>query len=137
MNESNLVELRYQSESVPDMGILGLTRILEVAIATNKRLGITGVLFFDKGHFGQILEGKREDVEGVWGKIQKDPRHFNIEFLGISEIKERRFPRWAMKLFDVHEFSKSFPKFSDVVSEMTDLDIETLNSLWKLWHKPQ
>lgn len=135
MNKSKLVELKYQSLAAHDLGILDLTKIIDVAIATNTRLGITGVLFFDKGHFGQILEGKREDVEEVWSKIQKDPRHFNIEFLGISEIEERRFPNWAMKLFDVQEFSLAFPSFSDVVDKMADQDLEALRTLGKLWSK--
>lgn len=133
MNKSDLVELKYLSEATHDMGILGLTSILDVAITKNTRLGITGVLFFDKGHFGQILEGRRGDVEEVWSKIQKDKRHQNIELLGISEIKERRFPKWAMRLFDVQEFSIAFPKFSDVVSKMTDQDLESLHSMSRLW----
>jgi hypothetical protein len=135
MNKPDLVELRYQSQSVNDMGILGLTRIIDVATVTNSRLGITGVLFFDKGHFGQILEGPRGCVEEVWSRIQKDERHCNIEFLGMSEIKERRFPIWAMKLFDVQEFSIAFPTFSDVVSKMTDQDLVALSELGKLWFR--
>jgi hypothetical protein len=133
MKKTDLVELRYQSESVHEMGILGLTRIIDVAIVTNTRLGITGVLFFDKGYFGQILEGPRDGVEEVWSRIQKDKRHQNIEFLGISAIKERRFPKWAMKLFDVQEFASAFPKFSDVVSKMTDQDLEALDAMGRLW----
>ncbi len=133
MNESDLVELCYQSEAVHDMGILGLTRILDVAIPTNTRLGVTGILFFDRGHFGQILEGKRADVEWLWDRIQKDPRHQKIQFLGISEITKRRFPKWAMKLFDVQEFSAAFPKFSDAVDAMDDQDLESLQAMSKLW----
>ena len=133
MSKFDLVELSYQSESVHDMGILGLTRILDTAIPANSRLGITGVLFFDRGYFGQILEGKRADVEELWGRIQKDPRHRNIQLLGISEITKRRFPKWAMKLFDVQEFTTAFPKFADLVGDMDDHDLEALQAMSKLW----
>lgn len=132
MKTSDLVELRYQSKSVYDMGILGLTRILHSAVATNTRLGITGILSFDKGYFGQILEGKRGNVEQVWSRIQKDKRHSNIELLGISEIQERRFPKWSMKLFDVQEFAITFPQFSDVVSGMSDRDLEAFNAIGRI-----
>ncbi|WP_216233751.1 BLUF domain-containing protein [Polynucleobacter sp. AP-Reno-20A-A9] len=133
MNESDLVELRYQSQAVHDMGILGLTRILDVAIPRNARLGITGILFFDKGYFGQILEGNRADIEVLWASIQKDQRHHKIELLGISTITKRRFPKWAMKLFDVQEFSSAFPKFSEVIDSMTDQDLKALDSMSSLW----
>lgn len=133
IKRSDLVELRYQSESVHDIGILGLTRILDVAIPTNTRLGITGVLFFDKGYFGQILEGPGEAVDEVWGRIRQDKRHQNIELLGVSEIQDRRFPKWAMKLFEVHEFAIAFPTFSDVISKIKDQDLEALNTMGRLW----
>lgn len=108
-------------------------RLLDAAIATNTRLGITGILFFDKGHFGQILEGNRAAVEGVWGNIQKDVRHHDIELLGTSKITERRFSKWAMKLFSTQEFVMNFPKFSKAVIGMTDQDLEARRTLSSMW----
>lgn len=109
MNKSDLVELKYLSEAQDAMNIWGLTGIVDISIASNKLHSITGILFFDQGYFGQILEGTRSAVEETWTRIQNDPRHHKIELLGIAEIKERRFPNWSMKLFDAQEFSVTFP----------------------------
>jgi len=133
--KTDLVELKYQSEALNDMGIMGLMRILEVSVASNKRHKITGVLFFDQGHFGQILEGSRADVEEVWGRIQKDPRHHHIKLLGISEIQERRFPKWALKLYDGKEFAGFLPQFSSAIGEITGADGETLRIMKSLGFK--
>ena len=133
----SLVELKYQSEAVNDMGIMGLMRILEVSVVSNKRHKLTGVLFFDKGHFGQILEGSRADIEEVWTRIQKDPRHHNIQLLGLDEIQERRFPRWALKLYDGKEFASFLPQFSNAIGEITGADGETLRIMQSLGFEVQ
>lgn len=89
-------------------------------MTSNESKGITGILFFDQGHFGQILEGPRSEVDVLWESIKNDVRHQNIELLGITEIKERRFPKWSMKLFNAQEFADAFPQFSDVVNKIED-----------------
>ena len=122
-----LVELMYQSEAVNDMGVMGLMRILNVSVTSNKRDRITGVLFYDKGHFGQILEGPRTAIEALWERIQKDPRHHQVELLGLSPIMGRRFSQWALKLFDGKEFAGYVPQFSDAIGQISGADGETLS----------
>ena len=130
--KTDLVQLRYRSEAANDMGILGLIQILDVSVISNKRQDITGVLFFEKGYFGQILEGPREAVEALWAKIIRDPRHHNIALLGVAEILERRFPQWALKLFDGQEFAGYLPQFSDVIGTVHESDGETLGTMRSL-----
>ncbi|MFM9155179.1 MAG: BLUF domain-containing protein, partial [Polynucleobacter victoriensis] len=62
-NPQELIELSYVSKSTTDVGILGLMNLLEDAVHKNKKLGVTGVLFYDSGIFGQILEGYPNCVE--------------------------------------------------------------------------
>ena len=125
--KEELVELMYQSEAVNDMGIMGLMRILTVSIPSNQRHRITGVLFYDRGHFGQILEGPRSTIEALWEKIQKDPRHHRVQLLGLSPITGRRFSQWALKLFDGKEFAGYVPQFSDAIGQINGADGETLS----------
>ena len=135
MNKSDLVELKYLSEAKTEMNVWGLTALVNVATASNKLHSITGILFFDQGYFGQILEGTRSAVEETWGRIQKDSRHHNIQLLGITEIEARRFPKWSMKLFDVQEFLVTFPQFAKLLSKIDNSDMKTLEVLRSLWQK--
>lgn len=128
----DLVQLRYQSEAVNDMGILGLIRILNSSVRFNQHHEITGVLFFEGGHFGQILEGPRNNIEKIWEKIQNDSRHHQIIFLGISEITERRFPEWALQLFDGQEFASHLPQFANAIGHINQDDGETLHAMRSL-----
>ncbi len=135
MNKSDLVELKYLSEAKTATNVWGLTAILDVSVTSNKRHAVTGILFYDKGYFGQILEGTRSAVEETWGRIKNDSRHHNIELLGVTEIKERRFPKWSMKLFDAQEFSAAFPRFAELIVKIDDSDTRTLQALRSLWRE--
>ncbi len=134
-HKQDLVELKYFSEISRGINLSNLSEITSEAVISNKSNGITGILFFDYGYFGQILEGERDNVEDTWGKIQKDKRHQNVKLLSLSVIKERRFPDWAMKLFDATDFSRQFPQFSEIVESLNDVDLETYQAIKNLWSK--
>ncbi|CAM3729308.1 BLUF domain-containing protein [Polynucleobacter arcticus] len=135
MHKSDLVELKYLSEARATINVLGLTAIVDKSISSNTLHSVTGILFFDQGYFGQILEGARSAVEETWGRIQKDPRHHNIELLAITEIEERRFPKWSMKLFDTQEFSDTFPQFAELLAKIDNPNLKTLKVLRSLWRE--
>lgn len=135
MHTSDLVELKYLSEAETRVNVWSLTEIVDVSIKRNSLHAITGILFFDQGYFGQILEGTRGAVEETWARIQKDSRHRNIELLGITEIEARRFPEWSMKLFDAEEFSAAFPEFIELLAKIDDPTTKTLEVLKTLWQK--
>ena len=135
MNTSDLVELKYLSEAKTTMNIWDLTAILDVSVTSNKRHSVTGLLLYDKGYFGQILEGSRSAVEETWGRIKNDARHHNIDLLGVTEIDERRFPKWSMRLFNAQEFSAAFPQFAELIVKIEDPDIKNLQALRSLWRE--
>ncbi|RKR74832.1 FAD-dependent sensor of blue light [Frondihabitans australicus] len=64
--------------------------------ASNRRLGITGLLLHDAGRFVQILEGEPSAVEDRYARIAGDPRHTDVRLLLCEEEDERRFPNWSM-----------------------------------------
>jgi hypothetical protein len=70
---------------------------------------------------------------GIWGltSIADAAIATNIR-LGISEIKERSFPKWAMKLFEIQAFSIASPKFTDVLSKVADQDSDALRIFGRL-----
>ena len=107
-NQQDLVELKYFSKISKVLNISNLSEIMDAAVVSNKSKGITGILFFDYGYFGQILEGQRTKVEETFERIKRDKRHQNIKLLGLSKIDHRRFPDWAMRLFNAEEFAEQF-----------------------------
>lgn len=106
--EKDLIEVSYVSQATQDMGMLGLMNLLEDAVYINKSKEITGVLFYDYGVFGQILEGQAKDVESVWLKISRDIRHKDIRILEVNRIKERNFSNWSMNFHGSERLNK-FP----------------------------
>ena len=109
-NPQELIELSYVSKASSDVGILGLMNLLEDAVHKNKKLGVTGVLFYDSGVYGQILEGYPQCVEAVWKSICADLRHKDIQVLDIDKLAKRRFSNWSMKFYGSEEISKYVPE---------------------------
>ena len=105
--ELDLVSLSYVSDATEEFGILALMQLVDKASRRNKTLNITGVLSFDNGRFGQILEGKPKDVELLWEAIQRDPRHTNVVSLGMKRINSRRFANWSMRLCGREEITSA------------------------------
>ena len=61
MTSAPLITLSYISRSTQNMGMLALMRLIDKAVKENKKMGLTGVLFYENQHF---LDGLPEnDVE--------------------------------------------------------------------------
>ncbi len=75
MDTNDLYQLVYVSQSGDDVDALALEAIRRQAASNNLKLGITGVLLLGGGCFLQLLEGPREAIAMVYGKIAIDSRH--------------------------------------------------------------
>lgn len=74
-----------------------VTRILVHSRRNNKRRNVGGVLHFGEGYFFQYLEGPADEVDGLYAKICRDPRHHDVRRLTRRPIRSRRFENWSMK----------------------------------------
>lgn len=92
----NLFSLLYVSEATPALGENGVDAIVEVALARNADLGVTGSLVFTGPHFAQVLEGGKESVDELMVRIERDERHRNLFVLEAVDIPARRFPNWGL-----------------------------------------
>lgn len=77
--------------------------ILNKASTYNTQKGLSGILLYHSGLFLQLLEGEGADVEKLYSKIFKDPRHNNVTALFEIEAKERLFNKWGMAYKEVNE----------------------------------
>lgn len=95
-----LVRLLYASRAVDPRPEI-IESILSQSRQFNPTSGITGILCYGGGIFLQAIEGGRSPVSELYGHIQKDPRHKNVELLHYEEITERQFGGWTMGQVDV------------------------------------
>jgi hypothetical protein len=89
-----------------------IAQILASARRNNAAHGVTGALLFSDGCFAQVLEGRREDVEGVFETIQCDPRHCDVTILHLHEVERRSFGAWSMAFGGIDGVS-SDPQLQD------------------------
>jgi hypothetical protein len=94
-----LYQLVYCSRATPGVDDAAVQRIIRSARRRNPEQGITGLLVFGGGIFFQWLEGPRDNISALMGRLQADRRHQDIVTLDTSEeVRERLFPDWDMEL---------------------------------------
>jgi hypothetical protein len=94
--EPPLDYLLYCSAAVRPLHDEQLADLLEEARAYNKRHGITGLLCYDEGHFVQVIEGRPSDVNRLFARIERDPRHHHVQVLCRGTSIRREFIDWHM-----------------------------------------
>jgi Mg2+ and Co2+ transporter CorA len=94
----NLFHLIYASHAKIKFNEEDLVQLLKLARANNKKVDVTGMLLFDdkNNSFFQILEGTEENIDSLFEKIQKDPRHNDIIKIIKESIFKRAFSEWSM-----------------------------------------
>lgn len=85
----------YASVAVAPFGDQELLGLLDGARTFNKTLAITGLLLYKNRKFLQYLEGPIGDLEALYARIEKDPRHRAATIISCGE-SERQFADWSM-----------------------------------------
>ena len=91
-----LVRLLYASRAAADTHAGAVTAIMQHSHAYNPKHGITGVLCHSDRAYLQVIEGGRDQVNRLYGKILRDTRHTDVVLLHYEEICERRYSGWTM-----------------------------------------
>ena len=98
MTPSDLITLCYISRRAPGVSDTEVVDgIVLPAMARNRRLDITGCLWFDAERFVQFLEGPRQSVLELYAAIERDPRHTDVSLLTSDPLDERAFERFSMR----------------------------------------
>jgi hypothetical protein len=90
-----LFQLIYMSTLATDEPDI-LHGILDSSVRNNPRKNITGMMLYSEGSVLQVLEGEKDEVQGLFRIIEKDARHSGIYMLIEGEITERNFASWSM-----------------------------------------
>lgn len=100
MSSSDDIQMAYLSFATRGLKVDSdeeIQKILVEARAHNAKVGITGQLVYRGGIFLQLLEGNKEHVSSLLGKILLDnKRHENIRILFKQPMLKRVFPDWSM-----------------------------------------
>lgn len=92
----SIYQLSYRSKATENSDLLQLDTILTDAVLANEKANISGCLIYHNGYFVQILEGSKNDVTTIYGKISKDIRHYNLNLLWEGAADKRYFEKWNM-----------------------------------------
>jgi len=86
---TQLSQIIYASAAEKQYSATELTEILNNAREHNDSKGISGILVYRKGSFLQVLEGPKDELDVLYARIVKDPRHSNIKLLFKGDIEEK------------------------------------------------
>ena len=89
-------QLLYVSQAARNIPASDLDDILAVGRANNQARDLSGVLVHIDGGFLQVLEGQRDAVMAMYGRIAGDQRHSHPRVLVDRTIGARSFPGWSL-----------------------------------------
>ncbi|MEM1051266.1 MAG: BLUF domain-containing protein [Pseudomonadota bacterium] len=95
--------LTYQSRASAPPSDNELNELVARARLRNQSVGVTGMLLYEDGRFLQTLEGPPDGLGAVWGSIQRDERHKDIELLSEHYVEARLFSDWDLLLYRKRE----------------------------------
>ncbi|SEQ07393.1 BLUF domain-containing protein [Microlunatus flavus] len=119
-----LYSLAYESQASVPFTESDLLDLLARSRANNARLDVTGILLYRQGTFLQVLEGARDQVEGLYATISADSRHHAVDTVLVEDRASRRFPEWTMGFADVDGHLGDVDGFNDVLSSVQGPDGE-------------
>lgn len=93
--------------------------ILNKSIENNQKRGVTGILLFQGAEFVQILEGEKDDVLSLYGRICTDERHSSARILLSREVSSRTFPYWNMAYIDTNDMISKDKSFIEIWNKIT------------------
>ncbi|MGA3040118.1 MAG: BLUF domain-containing protein [Bryobacteraceae bacterium] len=111
-------QIVYASAAAQPFTRQDLIELLKTARQRNHAADISGMLLYHSGSFLQVLEGPDEDVEALYAKIRKDPRHTNFLLLLRGTIQNKEFENWSMGFVDTTELAERPAGFVDYVTQL-------------------
>jgi hypothetical protein len=97
MDRPSLSAIVYRSRAIVPFSDTDLFYLLAHARENNAKLGLSGIIVYDRGQFFQWLEGHDEPLGRMWNKIRDDDRHSEVQVLIDQQIPTRLFAGWSMQ----------------------------------------
>lgn len=113
---NQLIRMSYASKATfkPFNAVDGVdanvANILSTARRENRKNNLVGALYYGNGCFFQCLEGQKSDIDALYAKLEKDPRHTDLKVLSIEPIQQVGFVSWEMKYAQIDHEVRAFLK---------------------------
>ncbi len=91
-----IIALAYISIAKADLTRYELEDILRAGRIFNYRRKLNSMLLYGCGLFMQVLEGEQADVEALYARIMRDPRHHHVTQIYCETTTTRHFGIWSM-----------------------------------------
>ena len=95
---ADLVHCIYTSVQTRVLTPQEISELVEYSRRSNAERQLTGILLHVGSTFFQVLEGPREEIDLLYAKILKDPRHKQIAQIIYEPIPHRFFGEITMSL---------------------------------------
>ena len=92
-----MYRLIYKSKSIARLNRESIDAITLKSLENNADAAIGGILLCIGDSFLQVLEGPFSDVNRIFMKIARDPRHTDVELIIFHAIDKRMFHQWDIK----------------------------------------
>lgn len=86
----------YVSAATKSLNEEEVDRLLLSAREFNEMVNVTGILLYQKKTFFQLIEGPKNSVEEVYGRIKSASQHTAIIELASAQSSQRFFADWNM-----------------------------------------
>lgn len=97
----------------------------------NTELEVSGLLIYNSGNFLQIIEGKLENVEPLYNKINTDQRHNHLIKLIDAPLKERIFEDYDVGFVVVNNYEK-VQKLRDYLNWIKQAEIQSVDKVVRI-----
>jgi len=112
-----LINLVYVSAATQLFSKEELVSLMQRCSEQNALRNITGLLLYKDGNIMQALEGPAQNVEPLFERIKKDPRHKSVMLLINETISARNFPNWGMAFRDLRSRDlREIPAYSEFLN---------------------
>ncbi len=132
-----MFQLVYVSAAVEEFGDGMLGDILRKSRENNARRNVTGMLFYYKQSFLQVLEGPQEDVQDLALVISQDLHHDQYRVLSAKAIKEKTFGKWTMGYVEAAQAGNMVDEYAgkDVDFPLLTLDTAQADEMLKFFRR--
>jgi len=93
-----IVQLLYTSRATAAMTDVEWRRIEEISSVHNALNSITGLLVFDDRRIMQLLEGRDDRIDLLFGRIEHDRRNCEVVLRYRQSVAFASYGEWAMRL---------------------------------------
>ncbi|MEO6256880.1 MAG: BLUF domain-containing protein [Sphingomicrobium sp.] len=114
-----MFQIAYFSTAAEPQSAALIDAILVKSRLDNLRDDISGLLVAGGNRYLQVIEGRRQAVEALYGRIRADHRHLAVTTLVKRNVLVRCFDGWAMA-YRREAGLAEFDSFPQVLGYLTD-----------------